>query len=143
MSAEKNRALVLEFYNLMSKQRFDEMFKLMADDGTWTVAGRPEHFHHAGVATKAQRAQGFAGFVKVFASLEQDIRSTTAEDDRVAVEAWSRCRTHQGLVYENEMLILIRCRDDKIVSIYEQLDPLRTVEFERKLHESLQSGPAP
>jgi ketosteroid isomerase-like protein len=141
MSVEKNRAVVLDFYKLMSELRFEEMFELMSDDGTWTVAGLPQHFHHAGVATKAQRAQGFAGFVKVFASLEQDIRSTTAEADRVAVEAWTRCRTHQGLLYENEMLILIRCRDGKIVSIYELLDPFRTVAFEQKLHESLeQSG---
>jgi len=124
----------------MSQQRFGEMFELMSDNATWTVAGRPEHFHHAGISTKPERAQGFAGFVKVFASLEMDIRSTTAEDDRVAVEAWTKCRTHKGLVYENEMLTLVRCKDDKIVSIYEQLDPYRTIEFERRLHESLQEN---
>ena len=140
MSAEQNRALVLQFYKLMSQQRFGEMFELMSDNATWTVAGRPEHFHHAGISTKPERAQGFAGFVKVFASLEMDIRSTTAEDDRVAVEAWTKCRTHKGLVYENEMLTLVRCKDDKIVSIYEQLDPYRTIEFERRLHESLQEN---
>jgi uncharacterized protein len=137
MAAENNRALVLKFYALMAELRFNEMFDLMSDDATWTVAGRPEHFHHAGVSTKQQRAKAFAGFVKVFASLAMDIRSITAEDDRVAVEAWTRCRTHQGLVYENELLNLIRCKDNKIVAIYEQLDPLRTIEFERELHKTL------
>ena len=94
MSADNNRALVRQFYELMSQQRFDEMFELMSDDGTWTVAGRPEHFHHAGISTKAERARGFAGFVQVFASLEMEIRSTTAEDDRVAAFSRRVCTDH-------------------------------------------------
>ena len=137
MSIDANRALVLKFYDLMSRQEFDKMFELMSDDATWTVAGRPETFHHAGVSSKAQRAQGFAQFVKVFTSLEQKILSTTAEQDRVAVEARTRCETRQGLVYDNELLILLRCRDGKIVSIYEHVDQQTTLEFERKLHEAL------
>jgi len=141
MSAEENRALVLKFYELMSKQQFDAMFELMADDATWTVAGRPELFHHAGVHSKAERAAGFSGFVKVFASLRMDVRSTTAEADRVAVEAWTHCRTHSGLAYDNEMLILIRCRGGKIASIYEHLDQQRTFEFEKRLQQSLQPPP--
>ena len=32
MSVEEHRALVLRFYELMSKQQFDAMFELMADD---------------------------------------------------------------------------------------------------------------
>jgi ketosteroid isomerase-like protein len=140
MSIEKNRDLVLRFYNHMSRLEFDRMFELMSDDATWTVAGRPETFHHAGVSSKAQRARGFAEFVKVFVSLEQKILSTTAEDDRVAVEARSRCETRQGLVYENEVLVLIRCRDGKIVNIYEHLDQQSTLEFERKLQGTLQKN---
>jgi ketosteroid isomerase-like protein len=137
MSAETNRALVLKFYELMSRQQFEAMFKLMEDDATWTVAGVPELFHHAGTHTKAQRAAGFSNFVKVFNSLWMEVRSTTAEDDRVAVEAWTHCKTHSGLAYDNEMLILIRCRDGRIASIYEQLDQQRTFEFEKKLQASM------
>ncbi len=136
-SAEKNRALVLRFYELMSRQRFDEMFALMSDDATWTVAGKPETFHHAGTRSKDDRAAGFAGFVKVFSDLRMDIRSTTAEDDRVAVEAITRCRAHNGLVYENELLVLLRCRNDRIVSIYEHLDQQTSLAFERALKDSL------
>jgi uncharacterized protein len=139
MSIESNRALVLKFYRLMSEQKFDEMFALMSDDSTWTVAGRPETFHHAGVSSKAQRAKGFSEFIKVFASLDQKILSTTAEEDRVVVEARTTCVARQGPVYDNELLILLRCKDGKIASIYEHLDQQTTLEFERKmraLHES-------
>lgn len=137
MSAEKNRKLVLRFYELMSEQKFSEMLALMSDDAVWTVAGKPETFHHAGAHSKAERAAELAGFVKVFSDLQMDIRSTTAEDDRVAVEARTRCRTHKGLVYENELLVLIRCKDDRIASIYEHLDQQTTLQFERALRESL------
>jgi uncharacterized protein len=134
MSEESNRALVLNFYRLMSQQRFDQMFELMADDGIWTVAGNPKTFHHAGKVTKAQRAAAMASFTKVFTSLEMDIRSTTAEDDRVAVEAITRCKTAHGLAYENELLVLLRCRDGRIVSIYEHLDQQTALAFEKSLH---------
>jgi len=137
MTAEENRSLVLRFYELMSRQEFEEMFALMADDATWTVAGKPATFHHAGAHSKAQRAEELAGFVKVFSALHMDIRSTTAEDDRVVVEAVTRCTTHHGLAYENELLVLFRCRDAKIVGIYEHLDQQTALQFERTLRESL------
>ena len=133
MSAEKNRELVLKFYDHMSKLEFDEMFALMADDATWTVAGNPETFHHSGTHSKAERAKGFAQFVNVFDSLEMKPLSTTAEDDRVAVEARTTCKTHKGLVYENEIFTLFRCKDGKIASILEHLDQQTTLAFERKL----------
>ena len=133
MSIERNRALVLEFYALMSKLEFDKMFDLMADDATWTIAGNPKTFHHAGTRTKAHRAEGFSHFVNAFETLEMHILSSTAEGDRVAVEARTRCASRRGLVYENELLILLRCRDGKIVSIYEHVDQQTTLEFERAL----------
>lgn len=133
MSIEDNRKLVLRFYKLMSQLDFDGMFDLMADDSTWTVAGNPELFHHSGVATKPERIAALNNFTKVFVSLEQKVLSTTAEDDRVAAQIVSRCVTHSGLVYENELLVLIRCQNGKIVSIYEHLDQQTSLEFERKL----------
>lgn len=131
MTIEANRQLVLRFYELMSELNFEAMFDLMADDGLWTVAGDPELFHHSGVATKPQRIAALTNFTKVFASLQQTVVSTTAEADRVAAEMRSRCITHGGLVYENEMLVLIRCRDGKIVSLYEHLDQQTSLAFEK------------
>jgi ketosteroid isomerase-like protein len=140
MAAEDNRQLVLKFYDLMSHLRFDEMFALVADDGVWTVAGNPDLFHHAGVATKAQRVGAFNNFTGVFASVRMEIRSTTAEGDRVAVEAITHCRTHGGLAYDNELFILVHCRDGKIQSIYEHLDQQTALAFDCKLQAEL-TGP--
>lgn len=136
MSVETNRALVLKFYELMSQQDFDAMFGLMADDAVWTVAGKPETFWAAGVHSKPERAKEFHGFVKVFADLSIRVVSTTAEADRVAVEFRTEARTHRGLEYENEMLVLARCRNDKIVSIYEHVDQQTALAFAKALRDS-------
>lgn len=133
MTPESNRALVLKFYQLMSELAFDKMFELMADDGVWIVAGKPETFHHAGTARKSERIEALGSFTKVFKSLDMNVLSTTVEEDRVAVEARTRCETHNGLIYENELLVLIRCRDGKITSIYEHLDQQASLGFERAL----------
>ena len=138
MSAEQNAALVREFYRRMAALDFDGMFALVADDGVWTVAGKPETFHHAGVATKAERREAFSGFTRFFRTLEMEVRSTTAQDDRVAAELITRCATHTGLEYENELLVLIRCRDGKIVHIYEHVDQGTTLDFDRRLAASLE-----
>jgi ketosteroid isomerase-like protein len=131
MHAAQNRDLVLKFYELMSKREFERMFDLMADDATWTVAGRPETFWPAGTQSKSQRAEMFGQFAKVFADMPLDVLSTTAEDDRVVLEARTRSTTHTGIVYENEFLILFRCRHGKIASIYEHCDQQAVLEFAR------------
>jgi hypothetical protein len=133
MSIDANRDLVRNFYAHMSKLDFDEMFALMADDATWTVAGKPELFHHSGVATKPQRIAALANFTKFFATLDMDIRSLTAEEDRVAAEIITRCKTHGGIDYENEILVLVRCKDGQVASIYEHLDQATSLEFERRV----------
>ena len=133
MSTAENRALALEFYRLMSKLEFRKMFELLADDATWTVAGKPESFFAAGTQSKAKRAQTFDEFTKVFANLRMNIISSTAEDDRVVLEATTRCETHTGIVYENEFLLLFRCKNNKIVSIYEHCDQQAVFALERAM----------
>lgn len=135
MSVQGNTELVHKFYSLMSALEFEKMFKLMADDATWTVAGNPSTFHHAGVATKPQRVQALSNFTQVFSSLDMEIKSTTAQDDRVAAELFTRCSSINGFKYENELLVLIWCRDGRIARLYEHVDQLTALEFERKLAE--------
>jgi ketosteroid isomerase-like protein len=139
MSAASNRDLVLKFYELMSTFEFEKMFELMSNESTWTVAGRPETFWPAGTQTKAQRAEMFYQFAKVFADMPLNVLSTTAEEDRVVLEARTRSTTHNGIVYENEFLLLFRCRNNKIVSIYEHCDQQAVLEFARAVN-SPESG---
>jgi ketosteroid isomerase-like protein len=117
----------------MAKADFKAMFDLMADDGTWTVAGHPDTFPNAGVSTKADRKRAFDAFVHFFKKLDINVTSTTAEADRVCIEFRTRGETHTGMIYENEMLCLVRCKDNKIVNIYEFLDQQATFEFEKRL----------
>ena len=140
MSIEANKALVREFYTRMSKLEFDRMFELMADDATWTVAGKPELFHHSGVATKPQRIAAFSNFTRAFSTLDMEIRSLTAEDDRVAAEMITRCETLGGIRYENELLVLVRCKDGKVASIYEHLDQATSLDFERRVAQAAGQG---
>ena len=143
MSAAQNRDLILRFYELMSKREFEKMFDLMSDDSTWTVAGRPETFWPAGTQTKSQRAEMFGQFAKVFAEMPLDVLSTTAEEDRVVLEARTRSTTHSGIVYENEFLILFRCGNNKIVSIYEHCDQQAVLEFTRAVSNSESAAQMP
>lgn len=137
MTAEQNKALVLRFYAHFANLEFDQMFDLMADDGVWSVAGDPATFHHAGVLSKAERKAACHAFMDIIESMEMDILSSTAEGDRVVIEGRTRCTSRTGVVYAQEPLLLLRCRDGKIVSIYEHIDQQATLGFERALAASL------
>lgn len=133
MNAQANKKLVLEFYKLMTRLELEKMFDLMADDAIWSVSGDPSTFHHAGEKSKAERKQACLEFMNIFENMESEILSCTAEEDRVVLEARTRCRARSGPVYDQAPLLLFRCRDGKIVSIYESIDPFSTLKFEQEL----------
>jgi ketosteroid isomerase-like protein len=91
----------------------------MADDGAWTVAGRPETFHHAGALTKAERKAACLAFMAVVADMRMEVLSTTAEGDRVAIEAEGNGVTHEGTPYRNQYCFVVTVRDGKIVQANE------------------------
>jgi uncharacterized protein len=72
-----------------------------------------------------------------------DVLSTTAEEDRVVLEATTRSTTHSGIVYENEFLILFRCRQGEIVSIYEHCDQQAVLELARAVSDSENAAQQP
>jgi ketosteroid isomerase-like protein len=67
--------------------------------------------------------------------MDAKILSSTAEDDRVALEATLKAVTHSGLVYENEYLLQLRFRDNKIIYIAEFLDQQETLAFAKAVEE--------
>lgn len=142
MNAQANKEIVLRFYGLMTQLELEKMFELMADDAIWSVSGDPSTFHHAGVKTKAERKKACLDFMNTFESMETDILSCTAEDDRVVLEAHTRCKARSGPVYDQRPLLLFRCRDGKIASIYESIDPFSTLKFERELAACSNAGEA-
>ena len=133
MSAEANRELVLKFCRHLSDRDLDEMFGLMAEDGTWSGVGNPETFKYGGMRTKAKSVNFIGGFLNSFATFRFDVVTSTAEQDRVALEATSRGVAPGGQVYENQYILVFQCRDGMIVRINEYFDQIAVLEYERSL----------
>ena len=120
MDLEANKQLVLDFWAAFSESRFDDALAMVADDGTWWVAGSGDV---GGDYTK----QEFADLVKgIGANAPNGIRVTgsvlTAEGDRVAMEAESYGELADGKVYNNFYHILHKIRDGKLVNVKEYMD---------------------
>lgn len=129
MSAEKNKNVVLGFFENFSAGKVDAALAMLADTATWWVAGNPEKFVLAGTKTKAQFAELLNG---IGAAMPKGLRVTpkglTAEGDRVAVEAESYGETATGKVYNNLYHFLFEVRDGKIQAVREYLDTMHAKE---------------
>jgi ketosteroid isomerase-like protein len=129
MSAEKNKNVVLSFFENFSAGKVDAALAMLADTATWWVAGNPEKFVLAGTKTKAQFAELLNG---IGAAMPKGLRVTpkglTAEGDRVAVEAESYGETATGKVYNNLYHFLFEVRDGKIQAVREYLDTMHAKE---------------
>jgi ketosteroid isomerase-like protein len=114
MGIAENKKIVLDFLALLYAHRIDDAFRLVADDGTWWMAGT---LPVSGTYTKAQVQQIFHGVRDRFVDApEMRITSVTAEEDRVAVEVEGRGRLHCGFEYHNHYHMLFRVRDGRIAS---------------------------
>ena len=129
MSAEKNKNVVLSFFENFSAGKVDAALAMLADTATWWVAGNPEKFVLAGTKTKAQFTELLNG---IGAAMPKGLRVTpkglTAEGDRVAVEAESYGETATGKVYNNLYHFLFEVRDGKIQAVREYLDTMHAKE---------------
>jgi ketosteroid isomerase-like protein len=119
-SLEQNKAIVKAFWEAFSDSRFDDALGLLADDGTWWVAGST---NISGTYSKSEFANLVGGVAE---STENGIRMTpkflTAEDDRVAMEAESYGPMKNGKVYQNIYHIQHVIRDGKIAAVREYMD---------------------
>jgi ketosteroid isomerase-like protein len=130
MSAEaENTALVRKFYDLMSSLELEKMIALLDEEYEWTLAGTPEKFKAAGKLSRAERTKELLGFTSLFKSLRIDVLSSTAQDDRVAVETRATGVAHNGAEYRNEYLILLTCRNGKIKRVYQHCDLNKVMTF--------------
>ena len=122
MSAEQNKAVVRDFLQKFSAGQFDKALEMMAEDGTWWVAG---HFPLSGTKTKAEFKALLAGVGTAMAGpIVIEPVAMTAEGDRVAVEALSRAEHVNGKSYRNEYHFLFVLRDGKLVQVKEYLDTM-------------------
>ncbi len=122
MSAEANKKIVAEFLKKFSVGNYDSALEMMADNGTWWVAGS---MPISGTKTKAEFVQLLAGVGEMIdGPLTIDPYAMTAEGDRVAVEATSSAEHVNGKSYRNEYHFLFVLKGGKISAVKEYLDTI-------------------
>jgi hypothetical protein len=104
MSLEANKQLAREFIDALSRADTDWVLAHYADDmEMWTA--------------------GSLAFLGAFPNgLEFTVKTLTAEEDRVAIEAESSGVHISGKPYDNQYHFLMRIRNGKIVQFKEYLD---------------------
>lgn len=120
MGIEENKALVTRFWAAFSAGRYDEVLGMIADDGTWWVAGTTML---SGTYSKQAFAELLSGVTaQAPKGLSVTPTSLVAEGNRVAMEATSYGEISNGRVYQNLYHFLMEIRDGKFVAIREYLD---------------------
>jgi ketosteroid isomerase-like protein len=140
MGATDNKQMVLSFFENLSAGRLDAALDLLDEDAVWWVSGNPDYLPLAGTYRKKE----LVGMVAmVGAAMPNGIRltvtSSTAEDDRVAVEAHVEGVSPKGKVYDNRNFFAVEVHDDKIRSVREYFDTTHTNEV---LFDNAYSGSA-
>jgi ketosteroid isomerase-like protein len=118
----ENRKLVERFFNAMSEGRADDAFALVAEDAKWWVPGT---LPFSGTKSKSE----YLGIVRRIEAgfpngLRFEVKSTTAEGDRVAAEVESLGQHVNGRTYNNRYHFLIVIRNGQFVRISEYMDTL-------------------
>ncbi|WP_319452190.1 MULTISPECIES: nuclear transport factor 2 family protein [unclassified Mycobacterium] len=129
MSADDNKKMVLSFFENLSAGRLDAALDLMDENAVWWVSGNPEYLPLAGTYRKDE----IVGMVSmVGAAMPGGIRltvtSSTAEDDRVAVETEVRGVSPKGKVYDNRNFFAVEVQNGRIRSVREYFDTIHTNE---------------
>ena len=122
MSVEANKQLVRDTWAAVSDGEVDKFFAGLADDVTWTFFG--SHRFAGTFRGKDDLASRlFAPIGEILeAGIKVDIKSITAEGDRVVVEAKGDARSKSGKQYNNDYCIVIAIADGKIQDVHEYLD---------------------
>jgi ketosteroid isomerase-like protein len=126
MGTEENKRIARDFIAALSRADTNWVLEHYADDmRMWTAGSLP----FSGVHTKDEIRGLMDGILGAFPEgLEFAVKTLTAEEDRVAIEAESRGVHVSGKPYRNEYHFLMRIRDGEIVEFKEYLDTLHANE---------------
>ncbi|MGW0705840.1 nuclear transport factor 2 family protein [Streptomyces sp. NPDC002643] len=125
MTATDNTETVLRFFENFNAGNAEAAFALLDEQVVWRVMGKPDRFPLAGDYDKdgIVRLLGTVGQVMPN-GVELTITSSTAQDDRVVVEAESHGVSAAGKVYDNRLIYAFELRDSKILHIREYFDTI-------------------
>ena len=125
MSESENKNVVLRFFENLSTGDIDAALALMDNDAAYWVSRKPKQFPFAGTYTKQQLAAMLDTVGRAMPNgITASITATTAQDDRVAVEAKVSGVPATGKVYENKLSYAFEVRNAKIHSGREYLDTI-------------------
>ena len=120
MGIQENKQLARDFMDALSRADTNWVLDHYADDMVMWTAGS---LAISGPHTKEEIRPLMDGILGAFPNgLEFTVKTLTAEEDRVAIEAESRGEHVSGKPYENQYHFLMRIRDGKIVEFKEYLD---------------------
>jgi ketosteroid isomerase-like protein len=119
---ERNKQVARDFFEALGRADADAIADAFSEDGTsWTLGTLPfSGVHHPPEIRQLAKEILFA-FPK---GLRFTIRTLTAEEDRVAVEAEGDGIHASGKPYHNDYHLLMRVRGGKIVELREYLDTM-------------------
>jgi ketosteroid isomerase-like protein len=119
---ERNKQVARDFVAALGRADADAIADSFAEDGTsWTLGTLPFSGVHRADEIRQLAKDILHAFPK---GLRFTIRSLTAEDDRVSIEAESDGIHASGKRYRNTYHFLMRVRDGKIVEWREYLDTM-------------------
>jgi len=117
---EKNKQLVLDFMEALSRGDVDAVINAYAEDGKVWTSGTTLI---SGTKTKDEIREGTAAIMDVFPEgITFTVIAMTAEGERVAVEAESYGKHVSGRTYTNKYHFLFVFRDGKLVHLKEYMD---------------------
>jgi uncharacterized protein len=116
------RQFVLDFFKELAKGN-EACWDRVAEDADWTLIARASDYPYPADYTKASYRKLVADSANEFPTgLRFTITGTTADDDRVALEAESYGLTRAGKLYNNRYHLLVLLEKDKIRTVREYLD---------------------
>lgn len=120
MTLEANKQLARDFIEALSRADTEWVLDHYADDMVMWTAGT---LAISGTHGKDEIRGLMDGILGAFPSgLRFEIKTMTAEADRVAIEAESNGVHASGKIYRNQYHFLMRVRDGEIVEFKEYLD---------------------
>lgn len=122
-----NKQRVLDFFDCLNRGDVVGLIDAYAADGRCVTMGRTLI---SGSYSRQQIAAAAGGIFEAFPQgIHFTVKTMTAEDDRVAVEAASEGLHASGQLYSNEYHFLFRFRDGKVVEFKEYMDTERVTDI--------------
>ena len=101
----------------------DAAVAMLTDDATWWVIGDPSRIKVAGLKDYRKTVRMLMGLHKLLPhGMRHKIVTTTAEDDRVAVEVEAEGKLARRSAYRNIYHFLLRIREGKVAAVREYMD---------------------